>query len=157
MINIANLKKRLIDAYIQQLSKEADELVRKANEGREVQNRTYNMEDAYGWAIFYEGKERKRGYLNKSPKSKKTHDGWAKAGISANTGRGYLDDYFNNYKPSGKGLELVVVNAVYYTYILERGKQGGKGVKYRIISQMTQQFDELAKKYKGIVKTINVV
>lgn len=121
----------------------------------ETTKRSGNMEDAYGCAVYYNGNRIRTGYYNQSPVSTSEHHGWEKHGIQPNTGRGYLDDFFNSYKPKTRGMIMICVNAVYYTPILEDGAQGRPKIplstKYRIISQVGGEFSEIAKKYRGRV------
>lgn len=111
-----------------------------------------NMQDAYGAAVYYNGKIVRRAYYNNSPISKGIHKGWNKRGYESDTGRGYLDKFFESYEPEST-LCLVCVNAVYYTAILEDGTQGRPQVdistKYHIISQTMTDMVDLRKKYRG--------
>ena len=141
--------KRYIDSLVDSLFKDGMNIINRAKATKEAQNDKYNMEDAFGCAVYYKGKIVKKGYANPTPLSDTIHKGWEKKGIEANTGRGYLDDFFSSYKPHGMGMELVCVNAVYYSAILEDGRQPNAKAKYRIISQTDFMFDSLKNKYKG--------
>lgn len=122
--------------------------------------RSYNMLDAYGCAVYYNGKIVRKSYLNYYERSKKVHKGWDKYNIPADTGRGYLDDFFSTYKPKN-AIELICVNAVYYANILESGAQAmdkknpnqagysNTAHRYRIISQILYEMENLQRKYKG--------
>lgn len=111
-----------------------------------------NMQDAYGAAVYFNGQIVRKAYYNDSPIANGPHKGWRKRNIEPNTGRGYLDDFFNSYMPTNK-VCLVCVNAVYYTTILEEGAQGRPQIplstKYHIISQVGVNMDNLQRKYKG--------
>lgn len=147
------IAKKYINILIDSLFKDGMDIINKAKETKEANNRSNNMEDAFGCAVYYRGKLVKRGYANPTPLSKGMHNGWDKYGIPPDTGRGYLNDFFGNFKPSSNGMYLVCVNAVFYAPILEDGKGFGN-VKYRIITQTDYLFDSLASKYKG--KVINL-
>lgn len=138
-----------IESLIDSLFDDGMKIIRAAKATKEASNDTYNMEDAFGCAVYYKGRVVRRGYANSNPKSEVIHKGWAKKGIEANTGRGYLDEFFDGYKSNNKGLYLVCVNAVYYAPILEDGRQPNAKIKYRIISQTDYMFDSLKSKYKG--------
>lgn len=145
--SIEKMRMMALQPYIKSLTEDAERILQKANQTRETQNDTYNQEDAYGYGIYYNDKLLKKGYLNDTPKANEIHKGWAKHNIEANTGRGYLDEYLDNYKPSKKGLTLIVVNAVYYSPILEDGRQGNSGRRYKILSQIASDFKQLEIKY----------
>lgn len=138
-----------INKLIESLFKDGMNIIYEAKATKEAQNRTYNMEDAFGCAVFYQGKIVKKGYANPSPMSTEIHKGWKAAGIEANTGRGYLDEFFNTYKPMSNGMFLICVNAIYYAPILEDGRQPNAKAKYRIISQTDYLLNNLKNKYKG--------
>lgn len=130
-------------------------VIQKAAETKEARNDTYNMLDAYGCAVYHKGKLVRKSYYNQTPKSTKTHKGWRKHSIESDTGRGYLDEFFKEYRPKGI-IVLVCVNAIYYTNILEAGAQGSKPPgqpdikkRYRIISQILYKMEDLQRKYKG--------
>lgn len=152
----AGLSGNIADA----LASEGRRIAVEAERTAEAQRRTGNMADAFGYAVFLDGKEVRRGYAEPSPTSSTVHKGWKKHGIPADTGRGYLDSYFDAYIAPAKGWHLVVVNAVYYTRILEAGAQARparqKVRQYRIISQMADDMDRLAAKYHGTLEEINM-
>lgn len=123
---------------------------------KDTRDRTYNLVDAYGFAVFCDRKKVKYGYAG-AEMSEKVHKGWAKRGIPAGTGRKYIDDFFDDYQSTiGKDIELVCVNAAYYASILEAGKQGGVSpVHYHIISQMRDEFDNLQNGIQG--STVSII
>ena len=45
----------LIKALISQLANDGEKSIREAYEGREFTNRTYNLHDSYGSAVYYNG------------------------------------------------------------------------------------------------------
>ena len=45
----------LIKALISQLADDGEKAIREAYEGREFTNRTYNLHDSYGSAVYYNG------------------------------------------------------------------------------------------------------
>lgn len=152
---ILQVKKEIVN----ELSKEGQKIVNEAYWSKAAKDRSGNMHDAYGYAVYFRGKLERKGYAAGGQISSDIHKGWAKYGIGANTGRGYLDEFFNDYRPQSNGFELVCVNAVYYAEILEDGAQGRPKVpiskRYKIISQMSSKFDDLAKRFGGRVRTIN--
>lgn len=141
---------------VNDLANEGARLCKAAADSKETRNRSGNQADAFGYAVYLNGKIQKKGYAYPSM-SRKIHKGWEKHGIPADTGRGYLDDFFANYRPSKMGYTLIVVNAVYYSQILEDGKQSAGAAKYRIISQIGTEMYGLAQKYKGSIDIISPV
>lgn len=149
---------RVLNAFFDDLADEGQRIIDKAARTNMTKPRSKNMMDAYGAAVYYKGKRVRTKYVNESPASNTPHNGWKKHGIPSDTGRGYLDSWFNEYRPSGN-LELVCVNAVYYSEILENGAQTRKGgassgTKYRIISQTYSDMYSLSRKYNGKLKII---
>lgn len=145
---------RLIIRYLDSEGKRIMEL---ANNSRTTQVRSGAQKNAYGYRVYYNGLKQSEGYLDRT--SDEVHKGWAKHNIPANTGRGYLMDFFNSYTPIGKGFELIVVNAVYYTQILEDGMQNSLHHKYEVISQVRDNFDNLQRQLreKGIKSNIEKI
>ena len=149
---------KILNAFLDDLADEGKKVIDKAAKTNMTKPRSNNMRDAYGAAVYYKGKRVRTRYVNPTPQSNQAHKGWKKHGIPSDTGRGYLETWFNEYKPKGN-LELVCVNAVYYAQILEegaqtRGRGASLGTKYRIISQTYSDMYGLANKYKGKLSII---
>ena len=151
---MAKISSRLLDDLFDSLIKDGEKVIRNAARTTDLKHKVVsgNLQDAYGTAVYYNGKIVRRAYYNNSPISKGIHKGWAKRGYQGDTGRGYLDKFFESYEPEST-LCLVCVNAVYYTAILEDGTQGRPQVdistKYHIISQTMTDMADLQKKYRG--------
>lgn len=137
------------------LSKEGQDIIDRAYLSKETRDRSGTQHDAYGYAVYNKGRLLKKGYASGGRMSSKVHHGWPKHNIPADTGRGYLESFFEDYGKSisGKGLVLVCVNAAYYSQILEEGAQGRPSrqlsVKYRIISQISGEMRALAGQLGG--------
>lgn len=149
---------KILNAFLDDLANEGQKVIDKASKTNMTKPRSNNMMDAYGAAVYYKGKRVRTRYVNPTPQSSQAHKGWEKHNIPSDTGRGYLETWFNEYKPKGN-LELVCVNAIYYTQILEEGAQTRRsgaslGTKYRIISQTYSDMYGLANKYKGKLSII---
>lgn len=157
---IAKARSQSLSQMANTLASEGLRIAKDAEATAETQKRSGNQSDAFGYAVYLDGREMRRGYANPSPVSSVPHKGWEKHGIPADTGRGYLDSFLDTYVPPKKGFHLVVVNAAYYTRILEEGAQGRPkrrlSTKYRIISQITDDMDRLAAKYGGTMTGINM-
>lgn len=154
---MGNVKLKLLKNLLDNIANDGQRIINEAARTNSTKPRSRNMMDAYGAAVYYRGQRVRTRYVNNSPMTIETHSGWEKHGIPPNTGRGYLESWFNEYKPKGD-LELVCVNAVYYAQILEEGAQGRPSVpistKYSIISQTMGSMGNLAKKYNGTLRII---
>jgi len=155
------MAKKLFDKYkemiINTLAKEGEAMIEEAAKTKDTKVDTGNQLDAYGYIIYYNGEVQLVGFLDPFTQSTGKHKGWKKMGIEANTGRGWLAEFTQRYKDvPKKGFALVVVNAAFYTDILERGA-GNLTKKYRVISQVASTADRIARKYKGRSTYFNYV
>lgn len=137
-------KKRIIDY----LASEGKKIASKALASKDAKNRTYNQADAFGYIVFYNGKIERKGYANTTPKAEKGHKGWNRIGVKDGSGREWLDEFIDTWKPESKGFVLIVVNAAFYSGILEQAR-GSVQRKYRIISQIWSDMETLQSKFKG--------
>ena len=78
----------------------------------------------------------------------KKRNGWKAQGIAPGYGRDDLESYFNQYKPKTNGFQLIVVNAVFYTEILEKGASHLTR-KFMVITQEMANMENVAKQFKG--------
>lgn len=156
-----NIRENIEAQVIDYLAEEGQKIVNKAYWSKEAKDVSGTMHDAYGYAVYLDGQEKRRGYAAGGQMSSEVHHGWKKKGIPADTGRGYLDSFFSSYKSqvNQKGFVLVCVNAVYYAQILEDGAQGRPNrsisTRYRIISQISDSMYEFQKIFKGA--TVSVI
>ena len=147
---MGRLADKVLNKFFDKLILEGLRIINYAARTNDTNATTNNMTDAYATALYYGGKRvRTRYYAPKPGDSTGIHKGWPKHHIQAGTGHGYLRTFFNNFKPSTNGLCLICVNVIYYSSILEAGKQGGMGHKYHIISQISGEFAKLQSKFKG--------
>lgn len=147
-----NLLHRQIDKIVNYLAGQGKKIIHDAIQTKDTRQRTQNQNDAYGWAVYYNGREMRRGYWTSAPQANEKRNGWANAGINPGYGRKDLVKYLDEYKPKSNGFQLIVVNAVFYTAIQEAG--GGRlKHKYRII---TQEFSNMAEAGRGVSKTFTV-
>lgn len=155
-----NLVERYEKDMVKYLSQKGQDIIDNAYRSKEAKDRSGNMHDAYGYAIFSRGQLVKKGYASGGVMSSKVHKGWAKHDIPADTGRGYLDSFFEEFKTrvSPKGFVLICVNAVYYASILEAGAQGRPhreiSTKYRIISQIGNKVYDIRKFFPDAVISV---
>lgn len=146
---MGKLADKVLNKFFDKLILEGLRIINYAARTKDTHADTNNMTDAYATALYYQGKRVRTRYYAPIPDSTGIHKGWPKHHIQAGTGRGYLRTFFNNFKPSTNGLCLICVNVIYYSSILEAGKQGGMGHKYHIISQISGEMTKLQSMFKG--------
>ena len=130
----------LIKALISQLADDGEKAIREAYEGREFTNRTYNLHDSYGSAVYYNGT---------LVKSSIRYVGAEMAEEDERYGRNEVNDFFSNYRPKNrKGIDLVIVAAMFYADILEEGK-GRLKRKYKVIAEGEDDMKKLATHFRG--------
>ncbi len=165
------VQSRLVEELIDELTNEGYAAILQAYYTREFTNRTFNLHDSYGSAVYYNGKLIKRTirYVGQEHLTTDLYTGWTWKGTRSfpnfrgvryhpddevrMTGREEVMDFFSEYTPPNKGLQLVVVAAMWYGLILEKGG-GNLKRKYRVISGARTIMDELAAKYGGSVSQI---
>ena len=130
----------LIKALISQLADDGEKAIREAYGGREFTNRTYNLHDSYGSAVYYNGT---------LVKSSIRYVGAEMAEEDERYGRNEVNDFFSNYRPKNrKGIDLVIVAAMFYADILEEGK-GRLKRKYKVIAEGEDYMKNLATHFRG--------
>lgn len=130
----------LIKALISQLANDGERAIHEAYEGREFTNRTYNLHDSYGSAVYYNGT---------LVKSSIRYVGAEMAEEDDRYGRNEVNDFFANYRPNNrKGIDLVIVAAMFYADILEEGK-GRLKRKYKVIAEGEDYMKNLATHFRG--------
>lgn len=149
-----NLKKDIESQVIEYLAKNGQSIVNEAYWNKEAKDRSGTMHDAYGYAVYYNGRLVRKGYAAGGQMSSEVHKGWPKHGIPGDTGRGYLESFFEDYRNEvkSKGFVLVCVNAAYYSQILEDGAQARPSrqiaTRYRIISQISDDMYDFKRIFK---------
>ena len=130
----------LIKALISQFADDGEKAIREAYEGREFTNRTYNLHDSYGSAVYYN---------DTLVKSSIRYVGAEMAEEDERYGRNEVNDFFSNYRPKNrKGIDLVIVAAMFYADILEEGK-GKLKRKYKVIAEGEDYMKNLATHFRG--------
>lgn len=139
-------KQKEINKMVERLSLDGKALVEKAYKTRGFIDRTYNLHDSYGSAVYYNGVLQPNSiyYLQEQATEAKKWYG------KMLRGRNEIVDFFIEYKGRGKGFDLVLVAAMPYASILEHG-QGTLRGKYQVISGTMSDMRELARKYKGSI------
>lgn len=145
---------KLRNEFFKSLADEGEILIEKAfNSSDYRKDKTQNLHDSYGSAVFYNGSlvSGTERYLNSMAKV-------AKYNYHTNEmekGRDEIRKFFKSYKPKSKGIELVVAVAMFYGEFLEK-KKGGIKRKYVVISGISEEIEQLARKYNGSVRNINL-
>lgn len=109
-------------------------------------NESYNMHDAYGYAVYYNGKMKRSGFLKDGVLSRHSHKGYKS--YPSGTGREYVENLIKDYKPSKKGYSLIVFNAAFYVTYLEDGV-GLLQRKYQVLSQIAGDMEKIAESEGG--------
>ena len=168
LITMVNLKSAIIQQLISQLAEEGAAAIKQAYETRDWRNRTFNLHDSYGSAVYANGKllkwtvryvgqemvqpekELSFGWFWNKGRSMPDYKGNRRLSGDEVTmkGREEVMDFFSQYTPKTKGIELVIAAAMFYANILENG---GKNLshKFHVISQANGIMQGLANKYNG--------
>lgn len=151
---MVGLSDKYINEYAKRLAENGRRLIIKAFETATFdKNKTQNLHDSYGCAVFYNGKlvpNTKYVFTSRAAQGRfNPYSG------EMEYGRYEINDFFNNYKPHTDGFELVTAAAMFYGEILEKGT-GRLRRKYRVISGIDGAMNELAAKTGGKVININM-
>ena len=144
-----NLLQKQINKIVDYLAKQGDKIIHKAAQSKDTRNRKKNQLDAYGWCVYYGGKKMKQGYLTPNRTAESPHNDWKNKGYGRTFGRDDVQLFFDDYKPESNGFILVCVNAVFYTTIQENPNSRRAQTKYRIISQVASDMQNIAEQFKG--------
>lgn len=165
---MVNLKSAIIQQLISQLAEEGAAAIKQAYETRDWRNRTFNLHDSYGSAVYANGKllkwtvryvgqemvqpekELSFGWFWNKGRSMPDYKGNRRLSGDEVTmkGREEVMDFFSQYTPKTKGIELVIAAAMFYANILEKGG-GNLSHKFHVISQANGIMQGLAQKYNG--------
>ena len=161
-----------LNRLIEELARDGEEAIHDAYYNRDWNNRTYNLHDSYGSAVYYNGTLVKSSirYIGQEMAKSGLNVGWvwtkgrSMPDYRGNRrlpgdevemrGREEVMDFFSHYQAAKKGIELVIVACMFYANILEDGV-GKMKRKYHVISTAKSTMDEIAAKYKGEVKEIS--
>lgn len=156
---------------VEYLKTQAMRLIRKAQSQKDAGIRTEAQHDSYGAVIFYNGSTRYsliaepgRDVTNQSTYIETAadaqggrHKGWTKGGIPEGTGTEWAKMLRDELKTGAweipkKGFCLVVFNAAFYSYPLEKGETS-TGIKfkrkYNILSMIVDDMRGMESQFKG--------
>lgn len=128
-----------IRQLIQELALEGQKAIQEAYNNRDFTNRTYNLHDSYGSAVYYNGVLQMDSVYFISPVAsvaKKWYGKWLE-------GHDELIEFLQEYQGQKNGIELVIVAAMPYASILEDKR------KYKVISGAWSQMQSIQSKHKG--------
>lgn len=140
LVDFRTLKGKLI----KQLAADGREAVHEALRTNEFQNRTGNLEDSYGSAVYDNGKMVEGTEYTLTPTATQTKK-WKGKELS---GAREIVHYLRTYRPRTKGLSLIVVAAMPYGEILEQGA-GHLYRKYKVITGANDFLRRKASEYQG--------
>ena len=137
-----------IDKFVDMLATEGGKLILQAVNSRDYTHRTLNLHDSYGSAVYLNGKlvEKSVMLLGSKATKAKSYKG------SKLKGSEEIMIYFQSYKPKS-GIELVVAAAMPDGVVLEKGV-GGLRLKYKVISGINTEVDNLAKRLNAKVNKL---
>lgn len=142
------LSSRYADDLAKKLAKDGESIIKKAFEQANFdKGKTQNLHDSYGSAVYYNRKiyPNSKRFLSALATSSK-YDPYDDQYI---TGRRAIQEFFGTYRPSTDDMQLVIAVAMFYGEIIEQGKQGGLGRKYKVIMHVGDDVIALANKIKG--------
>lgn len=170
-------KNKFLRRIINELAADGARAIHFAFSSRGFVNRTYNLHDSYGSAVFVNGSlypetiryvgspmassksgremgDYKGGRTWPDKQGKRTYTGDT---VFAE-GRKEVERFFLDYQSKGSnknGVELVIVAAMFYASILESGR-GTLRRKYQVISSATNIMGALANKYGADLYALHI-
>lgn len=139
------MDKTLRQLFIDSLASIGEEAIKEAYSTREFTNRTFNLKDSYGSAVYLDGQLLKETIRYIGPSEAKVK----RYGLS---GREEIYKFFNEYSPNNKGCDVVVAASMPYARELELGL--GLKHKYRVIVGAREILERIASrnglKLKGL-------
>lgn len=119
-------------------------LVNRAYETSDFESKSGNLVDSYGAALYYDKQLVNNGIAYLEPKATANKE-WYGSMIS---GHNEMIRYFRDYKPKKNGITVVLIAAMPYAEVLERGgaKDGSFTLerKYKVITGANSLMQELA-------------
>lgn len=140
-----------INKIVDMLANEGGKLILQAVNSRDYTHRTYNLHDSYGSAVYLNGKLVDDSIRTLEPKATEVK----KYKGNKLKGSEEIMKYFRSYEPKSE-IELLVVAAMPYGVVLEKGEEGGGGLKrkYKVISGINTEVTALAAKLNAKVNKL---
>lgn len=146
------------DEYIQRLAdalaSDGEKLIKKAyNTANFKKDKTQNLHDSYGSAVYYKGKYVPGTKRLLTPRANKSKYNYYTKDLEY--GFEVINKFLDTYKPQTSGLQLIIAVAMYYGTFLEKGS-GRLKRKYRVITGINSDLSQLASSIGGNVIDINL-
>lgn len=176
MITAKNLSKnRYVRQLVDELAEWGHKAIIRAYQKKDWHNRTYNLHDSYASAVYVEGRLQKRtirfvgdemsSFLHSTGRDYNVsrHDfldpdrrgyRWGDGDEMLTNGRDEAIAFLRQYVPNTSGVQLVVIAAMFYADILERGG-GNLKRKYHVIADANSTLEQLARSLGGDVRPIS--
>ena len=134
----------IFTALEEDMRKDCERLVKEALNTSTYRNQTGNLASSYGAAVYKDGVflENTLATYDFNPTKPRNWYGESKSGQEE------MRNYFRNYRPRKKGYTIVLVAAMPYSEVLEKGS-AGLHQKYKVISGAYSLMQELAGEYEG--------
>lgn len=131
----------LADQIIEDLIKLGEEAIKVALREKGYKNRTYNLHDSIGCAVYFKGNLVATRVSSGVKSKKESREGY--------TGRDAIRDFFevNKHISTKNSIHLMLVAAMPYAEYLEKGTHGGH-YHIQVISSGTDYIQEHLKEYK---------
>lgn len=150
----AGLKSAYVRKYAESLAMEGEKLLLKAyNTANFKKDKTQNLHDSYGSAVYFN-----RKYVIGTKRllsARATTPRFNYYEQEEQFGFEEINKYLDNYVPKSNGFVLIVAVAMFYGTFLEKGS-GKLRRKYRVITGISSEMDNLAKVTGGTVNRINL-
>lgn len=141
---ITSLRNAAQQRLTNDLIMEGERIMKRAYESRDFKDRTYNLHDSYGSAVYHNGLLVKDSIRTLSPMATKPKKWYGELMY----GHDEVVDYLMRYKPRSSGFQLVVVAQMPYGEILEEGR-GNLKRKYKVISGINSEMSQAARDFMG--------
>lgn len=169
-------KDKYISKLVAELADEGEHIIKLAYESRGFKNRTKNLKDSYASAVYVDGKLRYNSIRYVGPEEasladaredekvlghydgERTRPLYRAAGPDKRYrpgdpvkayGRDEARRFLNDYKPKEKGIQLVIIAAMFYAGWVERSG-------YHVLSQSYTDLLALANKYNASVRELDI-
>lgn len=129
---------RLLRKLLEELCMEGRRIVEEQLGNVNYTHRTHNLQDSYGWCVYYGGKKWREGYYTPNAVARRGKKWYGRV----LEGREEIKKLFRRYKPVS-GIELAIGVAMPYGMVLEEQR------KFRVFALSHHEIEKLARKYKG--------
>lgn len=126
-----------------------EKAIQEAYQSRGFTNRTYNLKDSYGSAVYYNGALLDDTIRYIGPPEAKTKR-------RGKSGREEVNKFFRDYSPTPKGYEIVVIATMPYAGELETG--GGRlKRKYHVMVGARDLLERVASRFRAKLKGLGAL